>query len=102
MDVSTVGLRGTLKSPPSSTIPSRNVKRRSDTFLKKEVWCSFGQYTFASVTGLEAYLPLTNMYLPSGSIIVSKIWKSACLEMRIDTPFVLESGFVECNAHLYT
>lgn len=100
VDESIVGFSGTLKSPPKITIPSWKVERRSQIFLKNVTWCSFGQYIFASVIGLEANVPLIKMYLPSWSISESVILKSACFEMSMEAPLVLEIEFVECNTRV--
>lgn len=96
------GFSGTLKSPPNIKMPVWKDESKSQIFRRKETWWSFGQYIFAIVMGLDAYVPLTKMYLPSWSINVSDKWKSACLEISIETPFVLEDGFEECKACLYT
>lgn len=46
-------------------------------------------------------MPLIKMNLPSGSIRELDMWKFACLEINMDTPFILELGLVALSAVQY-
>lgn len=50
---------------------------------------------FANVKGLLAIVPFKNTNLPSGSIFESWCTQFRCLAIRMETPLVFASGFVE-------
>lgn len=91
VDVSKVGFKGTLKSPPSISIPVWNVDKMSVVCLKKVTCLLFGAYMLARVMGLSLKVPLRKMNLPSLSLWESEILRLMCLEISMVTPFVLDS-----------
>lgn len=52
-DVSSVGISGMFRSPPTISCPSKKRMRESIRLLRNASWRSFGAYKFAKVTFLS-------------------------------------------------
>ena len=86
LDVSRNGCNGTLKSPPTISVPLWKAVNWYVTERKKATCFVFGAYMLAIVYVKLCRDPRIKMNLPFGSLRVSSTWKGQRHEIRIDTP----------------
>lgn len=86
MEVSKIGERATLKSPPRMVSPEWKSESSREIDLKKLTCAELGLYMLARVTGRPWSRPFRKRYLPSVSMSESSNCQSRFLDIRIETP----------------
>lgn len=89
MDVSRIGSRAMLRSPPKIRCLDLNEVSFRSVSLRKETCLEFGPYMFARVIGLSFHIPIN---LPSGSTTWSVRRNANDLVSRIAKPFLPTPG----------